>query len=606
MAAAPLIEQPRLDPRPGPRYDYEARARVWQAKLAALDVTFRRVGNWRILTALSGIVLLLAILNLPVSGYWMVLPVALFVALAIYHEVVSRRQAAVQRRIAFYNYGLDRLNLNWAGKGSAGARFLNADHIYADDLDLFGIGSLFEMLSACRTQDGEAKLASWLLAPATVEAALARQAAVAELMSKLDLREDWAELGDGVKASADSKKLAAWAQAKVEASSTGGRIMLAAVSIAGPLLFIASGAGWIPFSISLMHFLIVAGLTAKYRAQVERIEEGLESSANDLGVVALLIQYFERQQFQAPLLAELKAKLHGGATLASAEIGRLRRRVEMLDSAHNMFFSLVAFWLLWETQFAFAVAAWRARNGRHVTAWLDALAEMEALLSISGYAYENPQAHFPELVASGRVFEARSLGHPLIPFAKAVANDVSINEVTRLVIVSGSNMSGKSTLLRSVGLNTVLAWAGAPVRAEQMRVSPFALGASFRTVDSVQEGRSRFYAEVLRLRQITELTQGPRPVLFLLDELLSGTNSHDRLQGSEMLLKGLLQRGAIGLVTTHDLALTQLADGLPEARNVHFSDEFINGEMHFDYRMKPGVVHHSNAMELMRSVGLLQ
>ena len=590
---------------PGPHYEYEARLRQRQASLAALDDQFRRVGNARALTALVGVALLIAILNLPISAYWMALPVGLFIGLAIYHEVISRRQAAARRRMRVYESGLERLAEAWAGKGTAGERFCDPDHVYADDLDLFGKGSIFELLCACRTEGGEAKLAAWLLAPAGQDEARARQAAVSELAPKLDLREEWAELGEGVKAAADSKKLSAWAREHVEPATSSVRVMLAAVSAAGPLLFIASGAGLLPFTFSLVHFLIVVGLTAKYRMRVERIVEGLESNANDLAVLATLIEYFEPQQFEAPLLRALHDKLRTGTSPASVEIGHLRRLVELLDSAHNMFFSLVAFWLLWETQFAFAVAAWRVKNGQHVTEWLEALAEMEALLSISGYAYEHPQAHFPELVPEGKVFEARALAHPLIPFGKAVPNDVTINDRTRLVIVSGSNMSGKSTLLRSVGLNTVLAWAGAPVRAEMLRLSPFALGASFRTVDSVQEGRSRFYAEVLRLRQITELTQGSRPVLFLLDELLSGTNSHDRLQGSEMLLRGLLERGAVGLVTTHDLALTQLAEGLSEATNVHFSDELSGGEMRFDYRMKPGVVHHSNALELMRSVGLL-
>ena len=589
----------------GPRYEYEARLRLRQAGVAALEAQFRQVGNARALTALSGVVLLIVILNTSFPGYWMSVPVLLFVALAIYHEVIARRRAAAERRARFYEQGIGRIEDQWAGKGCTGERFRDPEHVYADDLDLFGKGSLFELLCACRTAGGEAKLAGWLLAPASEDEARARQAAITELAPQVDLREEWAVIGEGVQSLADAAKISAWAGQHVEPASIGLRALLFVVSAAGPLLFIASGAGWLPFSLSLVHFLVVAGLTAKYRHRVERVTEGLESNANDLGVMTLLIEYLDRQQFKAPLLARLKGQLRSGESVADVEISRLRRLVELLDSAHNMFFALVAFWLLWETQFAFAVAAWRAKNGRHVIAWLDALSEMEALLSLAGYAFENAQATLPMLETGGRCFEARGLAHPLIPTAKAVANDVEINENTRLLIVSGSNMSGKSTLLRAVGLNTVLAWAGAPVRAASLRVSPFALGASFRTVDSVQEGRSRFYAEVLRLRQITALTSGSRPALFLLDELLSGTNSHDRLQGSELLLRGLLDRGAVGIVTTHDLAITQLAEGLAAARNVHFSDEFTDGEMHFDYRMKPGVVHHSNAMELMRSVGLL-
>jgi DNA mismatch repair ATPase MutS len=589
---------------PGPRYEYETRLRLRQEQLDGLERTSRQVGNARLITALAGVALLIAVLNLPVPAYLLTLPVVVFVGLAIYHEIIARNQELLRRRMRIYESGIHRLAATWAGKGTKGDRFRDANHVYADDLDLFGAGSLFELLCSCRTEGGETKLASWLKAPAERDVVLGRQAAVTELAPKLDLREEWAVLGQGVQATADARKLAAWARTTVDPASTAIRAALFTVSALGPVLFVASGAGWISFTASLVHFLVVAGITAKYREQVERVTSGLESNANDLGVLSSLIQYFEQQPAQAPLLRQLHTKLGTGDSLASTEIGKLRRLVDLLDSAHNMFFALVAFWLLWETQFAFAVAAWRARNGVHVTEWLDALAEMEALLSLSSYAYENPQAPFPDLDPAGQTFDATDLCHPLVPHA--VGNDVHLTPAKRLLIVSGSNMSGKSTLLRSVGLNTVLAWAGAPVRAQRLRLSQLTLGASFRTVDSVQEGRSRFYAEVLRLRQITELTQAGRPVMFLLDELLSGTNSHDRVQGSEMLLRGLLERGAIGLVTTHDLALTQLAEGLPGSVNVHFSDQFKDGEMHFDYHMKPGVVNHSNALELMRSVGLLQ
>jgi len=209
------------------------------------------------------------------------------------------------------------------------------------------------------------------------------------------------------------------------------------------------------------------------------------------------------------------------------------------------------------------------------------------------------------LAEEGQCFEAEGVAHPLIPDDRAVRNDLAIGGDLRIVVVSGSNMSGKSTLLRTVGVNTVLAQMGAPVRARRMRLSPLAVGASIRLNDSLHEGRSRFYAEILRLRQILDLTAGRLPVLFLVDEFMHGTNSHDRRIGAEAMARGLVRRGAIGLITTHDLALAAIADELgPKAANVHFEDSVENGEIHFDYRMRPGVVRKSNAVELMRSVGL--
>jgi DNA mismatch repair ATPase MutS len=192
-----------------------------------------------------------------------------------------------------------------------------------------------------------------------------------------------------------------------------------------------------------------------------------------------------------------------------------------------------------------------------------------------------------------------------LPAGRCVRNDVALGGERRLLLVSGSNMSGKSTLLRTVGVNAVLALAGGPVRAERLTVSPLVLGATLRVQDSLMEGKSRFFAEITRVRQLMGLTRGAVPLLFLLDEVFHGTNSHDRQLGAAAVVRHLLDAGAVGLVTTHDLALTRLADELaPQAANVHFADHFEDGQMVFDYRMRPGVVPHSNALALMRAVGL--
>jgi DNA mismatch repair ATPase MutS len=239
-----------------------------------------------------------------------------------------------------------------------------------------------------------------------------------------------------------------------------------------------------------------------------------------------------------------------------------------------------------------------------VGAWLDAVGEVEALCSLAAYAYEHPDDRFPEILESGTHFEGEAMGHPLLPVTRCVPNSVQLNRNLQVLIISGSNMSGKSTLLRTVGLNAVLAFAGAPVRAKRMRLSILAIGATIRVQDSLQGGTSRFYAEIQRLRDIMELTK-QMPALFLLDEILHGTNSHDRAVGAEAVIRGLIKRGAIGLVTTHDLALARLADALaPKAANFHFQDELQDGQMIFDYRLHPGVVEKSNALALMRAVGL--
>jgi DNA mismatch repair ATPase MutS len=230
---------------------------------------------------------------------------------------------------------------------------------------------------------------------------------------------------------------------------------------------------------------------------------------------------------------------------------------------------------------------------------------MEALCSLASHAFEHPADPFPEFVAAGPCVDAEGIGHPLLAEDKVVRNDICIGGGLQVIVVSGSNMSGKSTMLRTVGVNAVLAQAGAPVRARRLTLSPLAVGASIRLTDSLQGGVSRFYAEILRLRQILDETAGPLPVLFLIDEFLHGTNSHDRRIGARALVLGLVERGAIGLITTHDLALADIADELGErAANVHFEDQIADGKISFDYQMRAGVVRKSNAIELMRQVGL--
>jgi DNA mismatch repair ATPase MutS len=270
-----------------------------------------------------------------------------------------------------------------------------------------------------------------------------------------------------------------------------------------------------------------------------------------------------------------------------------------------MLFAPFAHMLLVRQQLAIAIARWHDAYGSAVAEWLRAIGEVEAFAALATYGYERPDDPFPELSDASPVFDAEELGHPLIPPASAVRNDVRLGgDGPRIVILSGSNMSGKSTFLRTVGVNVVLALAGAPVTARRLRVSALVLGATLHVEDSLQAGHSRFYAEILRIRAIVDAARGPVPLLFLLDEILHGTNSYDRRIGAEGIARALAGLGAIGMVTTHDLALAELATTLTGAVNMHFEDRLEDGRMVFDYRLRSGVVEHSNALALMRAIGL--
>jgi DNA mismatch repair ATPase MutS len=356
--------------------------------------------------------------------------------------------------------------------------------------------------------------------------------------------------------------------------------------------------------------LLVAILTEAiaalvFQSRVREVIHHVEEPTRDLELLTGVIRLIEDQTFTSPRLVAIQRALTEGPHRASAEIRRLEQRSAMLASRENVMFALPAALLMWGTQLAFAVEAWRARAGAHVPGWLDAVGEFEALSALATFAGEHEEYAYPELAPGGPCVSAEGLAHPLLD-DRAVANDVALGGAApRLLVVSGSNMSGKSTFLRALGVNVVLAQAGAPVRARRFRLSPLTIGASIRLDDSLSDGRSRFFTEITRLKHVVDLARDRRgATLFLFDEILGGTNSHDRRLGDEALLVQLVSLDAIGLVTTHDLALGEIVDRLAgRAANVHFEDAFQDGRLMFDYRLRPGLVRTSNAIELMRSIG---
>ncbi len=592
----------RLDPQA----EYRNRLSAWQRKFEDARRQSLQLGNVRLGVAVTAAILAyFAFITPAISGWWLLIPLFVFIALVIYHERIAAREQFAKRGISYYETRLHRFDQHWAGTGPDGKEFDDPEHVYGSDLDLFGSGSLFQLISTARTAAGERILANWFRSPSPAPEVRLRQQAVAEMRDDFQLREDLALLGEDVRAGVHAELLAEWGSAPPVPLIAGARIFCFLIACASVVTFggfLAQRLNLWPFGISVAS-AVAAGIAL--RRAVDAIHSGIDTPAHDLQILSLLLGRLERERFQTPLLKRLRAELDTDGHAPAAAIRRLRVRVDMLDSSDHLLVRIIGPAILWREQSALAIEAWRARNGHKVGQWIAAIAEFEAISSLASFAFERPAAQFPELLEDGPVFEAVALRHPLMSPARAVPNDVSLGSSPRLLILSGSNMSGKSTLLRSIGLNAVLAWSGAPTTADRLRISPMAVGASIRIVDSLQDNRSRFYSEITRLRQIVELTNGPDPVLFLLDEFLSGTNSHDRLIGAQAVIRTLLKRGAIGVVTTHDLALTQIEEEFRAiAANVHFEDHLEDGRISFDYRLKPGVVQRSNALELMRAVGL--
>jgi MutS domain V len=587
-----------------PTEQYAQRLVERQARVAEFEKVYIRIGNLRLaIAAVAAVMVWLAWSKHLFSPWWVIVPLGSFAALASYHSRVLRARTLAERAVGVYQRGLARIADKWGGTGPNGERFSDPHHVYAADLDLFGSGGLFELLSSARTRMGEDTLASWLMAPACLQEIRERQAAVTELRDKLDLREQLAVLGEDAATGVHPKALLKWSEAPnllPEKLKLPARMLAAAA--------IVTGIVWAQWD-RMLPFVLVVGVESIIaywvRHRLDEVLHGTEHAFEDLALLAETLARVEDEEFSSPKLKHVAEELRSHELRGSEAIRRLQKIVDLSMSRDNFFLRMLDVPLMYSVQVAFAAERWRLMHGHSVKRWLTALGQVEALLSISAYCFEHPDDCFPEFREGRAMLEAVEIGHPLLPDGGCVRNDVRLTLPTRALLVSGSNMSGKSTLLRGVGINVVMAMAGAPVRASRLRMTPLQVGASIRVNDSLQEGSSRFYAEISRLRLIVDMSGQQIPIMFLLDELLQGTNSRDRRIGAEGILRGLINKGGIGLVSTHDLALTEIGVELgDQIENVHFEDELKAGKISFDYKLRPGVVTKSNGLELMRSIGL--
>ncbi|MEM1249365.1 MAG: DNA mismatch repair protein MutS [Acidobacteriota bacterium] len=595
-----------------PKAEYEHRAAVAQQDLAYWRGRDRAISWARLATMVTFLVLAwLAVQQRALALGWALVPLFVFVALMVVHERVLGNRKRAERADEFFSVGLARLEGDHSA-GPTGERYLEEGHLFAVDLDLFGPGSVFQLLSRARTLWGEGLLARWLQEPSLDGAEIEqRQAAVGDLQQRLDLRVDLATLGGEVRSLLEPSDLVAWVTAPRRLDALQPlRFVLPLVALfngAAALLWAFEIWDYRPLAIALV-LESVAWLFVRRRLELSLL--GLDRRGRDVELMSDLIRRLDQESFDSERLALLQQGLAGPGSSAAEAISSLTRLIDWTESRRNLFFAPFSALFLVATQMSLALERWRAHHGEHVGRWFETVGQFEALASLASHSYENPADPFPEILPPSQdlIFSAEELGHPLIPRGDCVGNDIALASgggAPRALIVSGSNMSGKSTFLRACGVNVVLALAGATVRATNLRLVPLTVGASIRTQDSLQDGASRFYAEIVRLRDVLDCARDRGPSLFLLDEILHGTNSHDRKIGASALVKSLVDAGALGLVTTHDLALAEIGDADDRMANVHFVDHLEDGKVAFDYVLREGVVTRSNAVELMREVGLL-
>jgi hypothetical protein len=596
----------------------EARATYQQGReqrsheVAGFEDRARAIGTARLVLA----VLALALVGGLVwgrlgswAGWAVAADVVAFVALVLVHARVHDARERASAALRFHQRGLARLDHAWDGLPKASARFTSSAHPFTSDLDIFGHASMMQLVDATETRFGEERLARLLSLedpgawPADVHA---RQQAVRDLSARPAFREALATAG-GVLADEkpDPAPLLAWAEDQGGLSPALAVMgwVLPAVTLAVIALGFVGLRGAVVTLVVVVQLAIGIAVGARLTPMLTVASDRQSAATRWRSMIAAL----EAETLEAPLLRELQGRFSSGKRRASEEIATLERIVGYVDARRNEVFRLlIGPLLLWDVHCAFALLRWRRRAGGHVRGWLDALGEVEALASLAGFAFEHPDFAWPEL-APVPVLEARGLAHPLLPDGRRVGNDVMLPAAGHALVVTGSNMSGKSTLLRALGVNAVLAFAGAPVCAAALRIGAARVATSMRIEDSLEEGVSHFYAELRGLKRVLDLAQEPGrpPVLFLLDEILHGTNSRERVLGACAVVRVLVEGGALGAVSTHDLGITALERELGgRVENVHFEEQVAGDTMTFDYVLRPGIVQSSNALRLMRAVGI--
>jgi|HubBroStandDraft_1064217.scaffolds.fasta_scaffold27180_1 ABC-type multidrug transport system fused ATPase/permease subunit len=602
---------------------YDRGRRTHGQALAALERRARALGNWRLAVASSAVALTGGIVWARFdpsarTAAWAALGglIVVFIALVWVHGRVHDAASFVAAAVRFHERGLERLSHSWDSLPSAIIP-VEPDHPYARDLDVFGRASLMSIVDATETRFGQKHLAGLLSLRVPLgwpQEALARQEAARDLASRFGFRERFAALAGLLPDDdrRDARAVLAWAEGSESEVSTATRwvawllpALAAGVVALRPILGLSAGA----VTVLVAAEIALGNLLG---ARMARMLDSVSARRSWVTQWRALIVAIEGESFDAPLLVGLRGRFSSSGRLASSEIANLERILGFADARYNEGFRYVlGAALLWNAHCTFALLRWRARAGRHLRGWLDTLGEVEALASLAALAFEHPDFAWPELTPEP-VFEAQALGHPLIEDGRRVGNDVSLRHPGCALVVTGSNMSGKSTLLRAIGSNAVLALAGAPVCARSLRIGPLQVATSMRIEDSLEGGISHFYAELRVLKRIIDLSKLVRQkdgsrvaVLFLLDEILHGTNSRERIAGARAVVRELLAHGALGAVSTHDLGITSL-DREIEGRveNAHFEEQVVGETMTFDYVLRPGIVQSSNALRLMRAVGI--
>ncbi|MDQ2087268.1 hypothetical protein RBH29_12620 [Herbivorax sp. ANBcel31] len=534
-----------------------------------------------------------------------------FIYLVLQHEEVKKKKEMSYALMNVNQKSLDRINGKWKKSTNKGELYVDVNHQYSYDLDVFGHASLYQWISEAFTYTGKHFLKNVLINPVKkIEEIRKRQSSILELADNLDWRQNFLASGSFIKNENKSpESLIKWAEKITRLfEKTWVRVgikMMSTVTVLSILFTFLIHVYFIYLAFGMLFInAILFLLELKYYSNV--FEVAIKNK-NTISVYKDLLNKIENESFKSEYINEIKSNLlDSKKNSTSKQIKKLSIIVEMMSLKYsNVFYLIINLFFLWDYHCIVALEKWKRKSGKNIRKWVEGIGKFEELLSFSNIPYENSKWAIPKFVEKKHTFLAKEMGHPLLHPEERICNNLSINGFGNILLITGSNMSGKSTLLRTVGINLVLAYSGAPVCAKDFTCSVMDVYTSMRVNDNLEKKISSFYAELLKIKTIVEAANKDNSILFLLDEIFRGTNTKDRHLGAKAVLKKLGQIGAIGLVSTHDLELGELEEDKEiNVKNYHFTEKYINEKIIFDYKLYPGISKTTNAIYLMKMVGI--
>lgn len=591
---------------------YEKRKKVYDKVHDKQSRASNRISNLRLLVIVAGIaisIFLYVTHNFILLASTVIVTLVAFVYLVIKHEGVIKNEEYSALLSKINDDSQKRLTGEWAEFADDGKEYIDENHNYSFDLDIFGAGSLFQFINTAKTYYGRQKLKALLTAhPKNVEEIIKRQKAVEELAGKFQWRQRFQSEGLAAQTKMQNPEdMVSWVRESNAFYRKGWVILgirvLPAITIL--LLLIAWATGKVPYIIPAILLIAQFILLAFKRNERERSFKLTKKYREDISTYYYMIKRFEKHKFASELLKELQNSMRNSASqTAFKQVDKLSKLIESLNNRGNMFYAVINIVTLWDLQNLIALEKWKEKSGTYLGTWLNAIGSVEALASLSILRFDNPEWANPIIETSdGCIFEAKEMGHPLLS-GKRVSNDLDILPPVNSLLITGSNMSGKSTLLRAAGINLVLAYSGAPVCAKFFRTSLMELYSCMRVSDNLGKSISSFYAELIRIKNIVSAAGEGKKIFYLLDEIFKGTNSKDRHSGAKVLIKKLCSLNSIGMVSTHDLELCDLEAEYKAVRNYHFEEYYVNDRILFDYKLRPGGSTTRNAIYLMKLAGI--